>query len=114
MKIKISSWKILINNELKRLYEGKSIKLWVAQYGKKSNFQTHYQYEINTTLEEFNDPKNWYDWTNLEELNVKINYITCHGRDNKWIKIKFDPIIYQGIEIAEMIFSNKTLILNEE
>jgi len=109
MKIKISSWKVLINNELKRLYEGKTVKLWFAQYGPKTHFSTHYKYEYKTTKEEFNDPDNWYDWVNLEEKIVTIKSITSHGPQTKFLKIIFDPIIYQGNEIKEILFSNKIL-----
>lgn len=111
MRIKISSWKTLINNELKRLYEGKTVKLWFAQYGPKSNFGTHYKYQVFTTKEEFSDPNNWYDYTNLEDIDVVIKSITGRGTETKFLEITFDPIIYQGIEISNILFSNKILEL---
>lgn len=113
MRIKISSWKVLINNELQRLYEGKSIKLWFAQYGPKTNFSTHYKYHYCTTKEELDDPKNWYQWINIEERDVVIKSIVSHGTQTKFLKITFDPIDYQGNVISEILFSNKILIINE-
>lgn len=109
MKIKISSWKTLINNELKRLYEGKTVKLWFAQYGPKTQFRTHYKYACYTTKEEFNDPQNWYGYVNLQDVDVVIKSITGRGTGTKFLEIKFDPIIYQGTEISSILFSNKIL-----
>lgn len=109
MKTKIPSWKTLVNNELKRLYEGKPVKLWFAQYGPKTNYSTYYKYQCNTTKEEFDDPENWYHWVNLEERVVIIKSIILYSPQTKFLKITFDPIIYQGNEIKEISFSNKIL-----
>lgn len=111
MRIKISSWKTLINNELQRLYADKRIRLWFAQYGVNSKFRTHYKYREATTLEEFVDLENWYDWTDIKDFTVVINSITNYGPQTKSIKIKFDPIDYNGNIISEVIFSNKILEL---
>ena len=107
MKIKISRWKILIDNELKRLYEGKSIKVWMAEYNYSG---TPGVMDVFTDKSEM--PPH-YSFKNVEEFDVIIKSITCHGKASKYVKICIDPVQYQGRSIDSFLMSNRILNINE-